>query len=92
MSSSVVRPDAREVAVPLSWFPRLDYASPEQRGHWRMIGLGEGIHWLDVDEDISVSSLLRLGPDIHVGSVTVDDDALTVGLRDGRQIAVPLVW
>ena len=52
--------DGRELAVPLEWFPRLRDASPEQRNHWRLIGRGQGIHWPDVDEDVSVSSLLRL--------------------------------
>ena len=52
--------DGRELAAPLEWFPRLRDASPEQRGHWRLIGRGQGVHWPDVDEDISVSSLLRL--------------------------------
>lgn len=52
--------DGRELAVPLEWFPRLRDASPEQRNHWRFIGRGKGIHWPDVDEDISVESLLRL--------------------------------
>ena len=51
--------DSREVAVPLERFPRLRDATPEQRAHWRLIGRGIGIHWEDVDEDISVSSLLR---------------------------------
>jgi len=53
--------DGRELAIPLEWFPRLRNATPEQRGHWRMIGHGDGIHWPDVDEDISVRTLLRLG-------------------------------
>ena len=52
--------DGRELAVPLEWFPRLRDASPEQRNHWRLIGRGQGIHWPDVDEDVSVSSLLRV--------------------------------
>lgn len=52
--------DGRELAAPLEWFPRLRDASPEQRGHWRLIGRGQGVHWPDVDEDISVASLLRL--------------------------------
>jgi len=50
--------DGREIAVPLAWFPRLRDATPEQRGHWRLIGGGVGIHWPEVDEDISVESLL----------------------------------
>lgn len=56
----VVMADGREVAVPLEWFPRLRDATQEQRGHWRFIGRGKGIHWPDVDEDISIESLMRL--------------------------------
>jgi len=52
--------DGRELAAPLEWFPRLRDASPAQRKHWRLIGRGQGVHWPDVDEDISVASLLRL--------------------------------
>lgn len=55
----VVLADGRELAAPLAWFPRLLEASPEQRRNWRFIGRGQGIHWPDVDEDISVASLLR---------------------------------
>jgi hypothetical protein len=50
--------DGREVSVPLAWFPRLRDASPDQRANWRLIGRGEGIHWPDVDEDISTLGLL----------------------------------
>ena len=53
--------DGRELAVPIEWFPRLRNATPDQRKHWRMIGRGDGIHWEEVDEDISVRTLLRLG-------------------------------
>jgi hypothetical protein len=53
--------DGRELAVPLEWFPRLRNATADQRSHWRLIGRGDGIHWPDVDEDISVRTLLRLG-------------------------------
>jgi hypothetical protein len=56
---TVVLADGRELAVPLSWFPRLREASKAQRRNWRFIGRGQGIHWPDVDEDISVASLLR---------------------------------
>jgi hypothetical protein len=55
----VVLADGREVATPLAWFPRLLEATPEQRQNWRFIGRGHGIHWPDVDEDISIASLLR---------------------------------
>lgn len=52
--------DGRELAAPLEWFPRLRDASPAQRGHWRPIGRGRGVHWPELDEDISVASLRRL--------------------------------
>jgi Protein of unknown function (DUF2442) len=51
--------DGRELAAPLIWFPRLMEATHEQRQKWRLIGGGHGIHWPEVDEDISVASLLR---------------------------------
>ncbi len=50
--------DGRTVSVPLSWYPRLAYGNPAERSKWRLIGRGEGIHWPDLDEDISVSGLL----------------------------------
>jgi hypothetical protein len=50
--------DGRSIFVPLAWFPRLLHANPEERGKWQLIARGEGIHWPDVDEDISVSSLI----------------------------------
>jgi hypothetical protein len=50
--------DGREVSAPLAWFPRLLKATKEQRENWRLIGGGIGIHWEDVDEDISIESLL----------------------------------
>ena len=49
--------DGRRVSAPLAWFPRLR-ATPKQRGNWRLIGRGIGIHWDDVDEDIAVRTLL----------------------------------
>ena len=51
--------DGREVSVPLEWFPRLRNASEKQRRHWRLIGKGVGIHWPELDEDLSVSALLE---------------------------------
>jgi hypothetical protein len=50
--------DGRSIAVPLAWYPRLAHAAPAEREHWRLIGRGEGIHWPDLDEDISVENLL----------------------------------
>jgi len=50
--------DGRSVSVPLAWYPRLVHATAEERAKWRLIGRGEGIHWDDLDEDISVEGLL----------------------------------
>lgn len=50
--------DGRTITVPLDWYPRLAYGTPAERGTWRLIGRGEGIHWPDLDEDISVAGLL----------------------------------
>ena len=52
--------DGRRVSAPLEWFPRLLRATPAQRTNWSLIGRGVGIHWPDVDEDISVRSLLAV--------------------------------
>ncbi len=51
--------DGREVGVPLEWFPRLIKATVEQRKNWRLIGNGVGIHWEDIDEDLSVRKLVQ---------------------------------
>ncbi len=50
--------DGRSISVPLAWSWRLSEATPEQRSNWRLIGSGEGIHWPDVDEDLSVRGML----------------------------------
>ena len=55
---SVDLSDGRTISVPLAWFPRLSHASPKERNNWRFIGKGHGIHWEDLDEDISVENLL----------------------------------
>ena len=51
--------DGRKVSAPLAWFPRLLRAKPDQRRNWRLVGEGKGIHWPDVDEDLSVEGLLK---------------------------------
>lgn len=51
--------DGRRIGVPLAWFPRLLAATPSQRAHFEILGEGRGIHWPEVDEDISVAALLR---------------------------------
>jgi hypothetical protein len=50
--------DGRTLSVPLAWYPRLWHGSQEEREHWEWIGDGEGIHWPDLDEDISLEGLL----------------------------------
>ena len=50
--------DGRTISVPLAWYPRLQHGSAAERNNWRFIGEKEGIHWPDLDEDISVENLL----------------------------------
>jgi len=50
--------DGRELSIPLAWFPRLLHGTSEQRRNWKLIGRGEGLHWEDLDEDISIAGLL----------------------------------
>jgi len=54
--------DGRTISVPLAWYPRLLHATSDERNNWRLIGKGEGIHWPDLDEDISVDNLLNAKP------------------------------
>ena len=54
--------DGRTISVPLFWYPRLTNATPEERNNWRLIGTGQGIHWPDLDEDISVDGMLAGWP------------------------------
>lgn len=51
--------DGRVISVPLAWSWRLSEATPKQRANWRLIGTGQGVHWPDVDEDLSVEGLLH---------------------------------
>ena len=57
--------DGRVISVPFTWFPRLLNAGIEQRANWQLLGEGEGIHWPDADEDISVEGLLRGLPSLE---------------------------
>lgn len=54
--------DGRRISVPLAWYPRLLHATPAQRKNWKVAGGGYGIHWEDVDEDLSTEGLLRGAP------------------------------
>jgi hypothetical protein len=59
---SVDLSDGRSISVPIAWFPRLLYSTEKERKNWRLIGKGQGIHWEDIDEDISVEGLLAGRP------------------------------
>jgi len=59
---SVDLSDGRTISVPLAWFPRLTHSTQAERNNWRLIGKGHGIHWEDIDEDISVEGLLAGKP------------------------------
>jgi len=59
---SVDLSDGRTISVPLAWYPGLTYASLSEQNNWRLIGKGYGIHWEDLDEDISVEGLLAGKP------------------------------
>ena len=50
--------DGRSISMPLAWYPRLAHGTQAERTNWRLIGRGEGVHWPDLDEDISVENLL----------------------------------
>jgi hypothetical protein len=50
--------DGRSISVPLAWYPRLGHGTAAERANWRLIGRGEGVHWPDLDDDISVDNLL----------------------------------
>lgn len=53
--------DGRRISAPLAWFPRLVNATPAQRAHWELAAAGHGVHWPEIDEDLSVAGLLRSG-------------------------------
>ncbi len=59
---SVELMDGRTISVPLAWYPRLLNATDKQRSHWKISGAGYGIHWPDIDEDLSTEGLLRGAP------------------------------
>jgi hypothetical protein len=54
--------DGRTISVPLAWYPRLVHGTPDERAKWRLIGRGEGIHWPQLDDDISVEGLIAGRP------------------------------
>jgi hypothetical protein len=54
--------DGRTVSAPLAWYPRLAHGTPAERARWRLVGHGEGVHWPDLDEDISIEGVLAGRP------------------------------
>jgi hypothetical protein len=59
---SVELTDGRTISAPVAWYPRLSHGTTEERNHWRLVGGGRGIHWPDLDEDVSVENLLAGKP------------------------------
>jgi hypothetical protein len=55
---TVALSDGRRLLLPLAWFPRLAHGSPSERNDWRLIGDGEGVHWPELDEDLSLAGFL----------------------------------
>ena len=67
---SVELMDGRTITVPLTWYPRLLNATPEQRNQWEICGGGYGIHWEEIDEDLSTEGMLRGAPAPRTASST----------------------
>lgn len=59
LTMSVELDDGRTITVPIEWYPRLAHASSRERQNWQLIGTGQGIHWPELDEDVSVEGILR---------------------------------
>lgn len=72
---SVSLRDGRTITVPLAWYPRLFHATPAQRKNWRIAGAGYGIHWPEIDEDLSTEGLLRGAPAARPRQVQPADTA-----------------
>ncbi len=62
--------DGRSISVPLAWYPCLLHATPRERDNWEIAGAGYGIHWPDIDEDLSVEGLLRGAPSPRVKTLS----------------------
>ena len=62
MALKISLSDGRILLVPIAWFPRLLHSSEQERNNWRLIGKGQGIHWEDIDEEISIEGLLAGKP------------------------------
>jgi hypothetical protein len=76
--------DGRTISVPLAWFPRLLHGSVSERNNWRLIAHGEGIHWTDLDEDISVDGLI-IGQQSRESQSSFEKWLQTRGARDSSR-------
>ena len=63
--------DGRTISTPLAWYPKLLHATPEERAHWVLAGAGYGIHWPEIDEDLSSEGLLRGAPASRTHAVQI---------------------
>jgi uncharacterized protein DUF2442 len=78
--------DGRVISVPLAWSWRLSEATPAQRANWRLIGSGQGVHWPDVDEDLSVEGLLQGVPARRPASAMVARRKASHGRPPGKRM------
>jgi hypothetical protein len=77
--------DGRSISVPLAWYPRLLHATAAQRDHWKIAGGGYGIHWPDVDEDLSTEGLLRGAPAPQARRAVNNRTTRSAGALAGRK-------
>ncbi|MFZ1141428.1 MAG: DUF2442 domain-containing protein [Candidatus Sulfotelmatobacter sp.] len=89
---SVSLQDGRVITVPVVWYPRLLGATPAQRGNWKVAGGGYGIHWPDLDEDLSTEGLLRGAPapfaNAHDGAGSRRSPIQKKQRRNSRRVAL----
>src|SRR6516162_6823023 len=76
--------DGRTITVPLAWYPRLYNATAAQRKNWRVAGGGYGIHWPDIDEDLSTEGLLLGAPAPRPAQVNREENPRRRSKRDSR--------
>ena len=81
---TVTLKDGRTIGVPLTWYPKLLNASPKQRRNWRIAGGGYGIHWPEIDEDLSTEGLLRGAPAPRVDGALQTRRFLSKSRRSNR--------
>ena len=92
---SVNLSDGRTIAVPLEWFPRLLHATSKEKHNWRLIGKGQGIHWEDIDEDVSIEGLIAGRPSgesqVSFKKWLKQRQSRLISKSSGRHIATPLI-